>query len=195
MGAGHNIRERRLFGDIIEKNRLANRIRKLGNAIQAWRGRLRQRQSRRWRAQYARSIHRYALSLDQLQAEVLRKAQNLRARIQQEIHVSDDEIKQFHEQYKTEVAELKAAETTLEEARRAVVEAEVHGVPEVKSPQHAAVILANLRRAHRRRERRTRVEAKDVRSVQAELASEAKDKVVLAHELRRAVEEIEALAP
>ena len=55
--------------------------------------------------------------------------------------------------------------------------------------------LAELRHNHWRAERQARKEANDVKAVEQELASEARDREILTVELHKLLEEIELLRP
>jgi hypothetical protein len=187
--ARHNPRERRLFHDLNEKNRLAEEFRLLSARLRRWQNRMRKKRGKRWQAQYARSIRRAQERLAELQPELLSRAEGLKARIQEEQKVSRDEVKQFEQQYKKEVAELKEAQQALEEARDSLDEAKT----EALKPEEAGILLADLRRKRRDAAREMRRESRDLKRVEQEMEAEEQDKAVLSYELRRIVAEIEGL--
>jgi chromosome segregation ATPase len=194
MTAQHVARERDLLSGIHEKNSLVCRMQRLNSGIRRWTERLRTRRSRRWQAQLRQSIERYSRELKTLQQEVLQRSRRLKERIEKELRISPDEVRQFQEQLRREVDEAVQAQKRLDEARQALAEAEA--TPEdklAKTPQEAMQILQNLRRSYRRAQSQASSESKDVTRVKKEIASEAADRPVLEHELRRAVQEIEAL--
>lgn len=208
----HNPRERRLFTDVSNKNHLSRQIRRLAHSVRQWRARMEKRRSKRWKAQYGNSIQRASAKLEVLERDVQSRAQELKSRIQEELEVSETEVQQFEEQHKKEVQELKAVRKELKAAEHALSGAENPAEPrqarkgakdsKQKSGAGAAQQalsdaenLAELRQKHRRLERQAHKEAKDVKEVEAELASEARDEQVLTAELHRLLEEIEILRP
>ena len=148
------------------------------------------RRSHRWRARYTNSIRRAAAKVEELEQQVLSRAQGLRLRVQEELEVSVEEVQAFEEQHKKEVMELKEAHQALRMAEQALSGAELASEAKDKADR-----LAELRHKHRRAERQARKEAKDVEAVEQELTSEARDREILAVELHKLLEEIELLRP
>ena len=148
------------------------------------------RHSNRWRARYTKTILRAAAELEELEPQVLSRAQELRLRVQEELEISVEEVQAFEEQHKKEITELKAAQQALGTAEQALSGDDLESEAKDK-----ADLLAELRRKHRRAERKARKEAKDVKTVEQELASEARDREVLTVELHKLLEEIELLRP
>ena len=175
--------------DLTEKNRLAGEFRRLSMHMQRWQQRMRKRRSKRWRAQYGGSIRRGEERLVELRAELLTRAEDLRARIQDEQKISETEVRQFAEQYKKEVEELKRARKALAEAREVLAEA----ASKAPDTEEAAAVMAKLRRKHQRAAGDVRRETKEVKTAKQEVLSEEQDKVVLTYELRRILAEIESL--
>ena len=193
MARVHNRRERRLFKDLGEKNRLSAELRRVTYRMRRWQDRMKKRRGKRWQAQYRNSLQRAAGRLEVLERELLVRAEKLKLRIQDEFEVSVEEVSQFEEQYKKEVQELVLAEQELREAQEAVVKAESAGGEQISHSQKTAELLSELQRRHRHAELRARAEAKDVKAVEREIASEVKDKDILTQELHRIVEEIQTL--
>lgn len=185
--AVHNPRERRLFRDLDEKSALTREVRRLASSMRRWQARLAKRQSKRWSAQYTGSIRRTSASVEDLQRQVLSRALDLKSRIQEELEMSVEEVQQFEEQHKKEVQELRASRQELRAAEQALSDA--------ATARDKADSLSELRRTVRHAERKARKEAKDVGEVEEELASEARDKHTLTHELHQLLNEIELLGP
>ena len=187
--ARHDPKERRLFRDLNEKNRLAGEFRRLSSRARHWRARLGRGPSRRWQAQYRNSLRRAVVRLSELRAELLSRAEELRARIQEEQKLSKTEIKKFEKQYEKEVAELRAAQQAAAEASEAIATARADG----GETEQTAAVLSELRRKNWNAAKDLRREASEVKKAEQEIASEEQDKVILTYELRRIVAEIESL--
>lgn len=187
--ARHDPRERRLFRDLNEKNRLAGEFRRLSSRARHWRARLRRGPSKRWQAQYRNSLRRADARLAKLRAELLSRAEQLKARIQEEQKLSKTEIKQFEKQYEKEVAELKEAQQAAAAAREVIAKAR----QEAGETDQAAEVLAELRRKSWNAAKDLRRESSEVKKAEQEIASEEQDKAILTYELRRIVAEIESL--
>ena len=188
--SAHNPRERRLFRDLQEKNVLTRQIQRLASSMWRLQARAAKRRSHRWRARYTNSIRRAATKVEELEQQVLSRAQELRLRVQEELEISVEEVQAFEEQHKKEVMELKEAHQALRTAEQALSGAELASEAKDKADR-----LAELRHKHRRAERQARKEAKDVETVEQELASEARDREILTVELHKLLEEIELLRP
>ena len=188
--SAHNPRERRLFRDLQEKNVLTRQIQRLASSMRRLQASAAKRRSHRWRARYTNSIRRAATKVEELEQQVLSRAQELRLRVQEELEISVEEVQAFEEQHKKEVMELKVAHQALRTAEQALSGAELASEARDKADR-----LAELRHKHRRAERQARKEAKDVEAVEQELASEARDREILTVELHKLLEEIELLRP
>ena len=188
--AEHNPRERRLFNDLQEKSALTRQVRRLASSMQRWQASAAKRRSNRWRAQYTKSIRRAAAMVEELEPQVLSRAQALGSRVREELDLSVEEVQKFEEQHKKEVLELQAAQQALRKAQHALSGAEL-----ASEARDKAEGLAGLRQQHRRAARRARQEAKDVTAVEQELESEARDREILTVELHKLLEEIELLRP
>ena len=147
------------------------------------------RRSHRWRAQYTNSIQRAEAKVEELEQQVVSRAQELRFRVQEELKISVEEVLAFEEQHKKEVAELKVAHQALHATEQAL------GTELKSEARDKADRLAELRHKHRRAERQAHKEAKDVEAVEQELESEARDRENLTVELHKLLEEIELLRP
>ena len=195
--AEHNPSERRLFRDLQEKHVLTKQVRHLVSAVRRWQVQVATRRSKRWAAQYTNSIRRASARLEDLERQVLTRAQALRLRVQEELETSVEEVQSFEEQHRKEIRELEVSQQELREARLALSGAATSSKEQTppSEAENKALNLAELQRRHRRAERHARKEAKDVEAVERELASEARDKETLASELHRLLEEIEVLRP
>lgn len=187
--ARHDPRERRLFEDLNEKNRLAGEFRRLSSRAAHWRRRLSRGPSKRWQAQYRISLRRADERLAALRAELLTRTEDLKARIQEEQKLSKAEIQKFEKQYEKEVAELKQARLAAAAASEAVAKAR----SAAEETEDAAAVLSELRRKNWGAARDLRRETSEAKKAEQEIASEEQDKRVLTHELRRIVAEIESL--
>lgn len=187
--AAHNPRERKLFRDLNEKNRMAEEFRRLSSLVRGWQKRMSRKQSRRWQAQYARSIARAQARLETMQPELLARAEELKVRIEEEQKVSKGEIKQLEKQYAKEVAELKQAQEALADAQAAEDKAKKQKL----DPEQAGAVMAELRRKRRDARREAQREARDLKKAEREIASEEQDSVTLAAEFRRIIAEVETL--
>ena len=186
----HNPRERRLFRDLQEKSVLTRQVQRLASSMRRLEARAAKRRSNRWRARYTNSIRRAAAKVEECEQQVLSLALELRLRVQEELEVSVEEVQAFEAQHKKEVMELKVAHQALHTAQQAL-----SGVELASEAKDKADRLAELRHKHRRAERRAHKEAKDVKAVEQELASEARDREILTVELHKLLEEIELLHP
>ncbi len=185
--AVHNIRERRLFRDLHEKSVLSRKIRRLASSMRRWEAGLTKKRGKRWKAQYTNAIRRASGDVEDLERQLLSQAQDLKSRIQEELKVSVEEVQQFEEQHRKEVQELQASRQALRAAEQALSSAE--------AAHDKADILSELQKTLRRAERTEHKEAKDVTEVKEELASEARDKETLTHELHQLLNEIALLGP
>ena len=185
----HNPRERRLFRDLQEKSILTRQIQRLSSSLRRWKARAAKRRSHRWRARYANSTQRTTAQVATLEQQVSSRAHELRLRVQEELEISVEEVRSFEEQHKKEIAELNVAHQALRATEQAL-SAEVASEARDKADR-----LAELRHKHRRTERQSRREAKDVKAVEQELASEAHDREILTIELHKLLEEIQLLSP
>ena len=195
--AEHNPSERRLFRDLQEKHVLTKQVRRLVSAVRRWQVQVATRRSKRWAAQYTNSIRRASARLEDLERQVLTRAQDLRLRVQEELETSLEEVQSFEEQHRKEIMELEVSQQELREARLALSGAATSSKKQTppSEAENKALNLAELQRRHRRAERHARKEAKDVEAVERGLASEARDKETLTSELHRLLEEIEVLRP
>ena len=108
--------------------------------------------------------------------------------------ISAKEVKEFAQQHRKELAELVEAQEALREAEGARTEAEGAVADKTTVSQKTAERLSRLRQTHQRAIRTARREAKDVTTVEREIASEEKDEAVLKSELQRVIGEIQALS-
>jgi len=195
--ARHNPRERKLFGDLSERNRLSEEFRRVSARVRAWRKRLQHKKGQRWQKQYRLSIARAEARLAVLRPLLLAQSEELKARIQEEEKVSKKEITQFEQQYRKEVAELKEAFEALDVANEAVDEAKAEARDAAadggREAQRAGELLHELRRNRRDAARELRREKRDLKRAEQEIDSEKQDALVLDYELRRVVAEIEGL--
>ena len=134
------------------------------------------------------SIRRAAAKVEELEQQVLSRAQELKLRVQEELEISVEEVQAFEEQHKKEVMELEVAHQALRTAEQAL-----SGPEPASKAKDKADRLAELRHKHRRLERQARKEAKDVSVVERELESEARDREILTAELHKLLEEIQLL--
>ena len=183
--AVHNIRARRLFRDLHEKSVLSRKIRRLASSMRRWEAGLAKKRGKRWQAQYKNAIRRASGDVEDLERQLLAQAQDLKSRIQEELKVSVEEVQQFEAQHKKEVQELQASRQALRAAKQALSSAE--------AAHDKADLLSELQKTLRRAERTEHKEAKDVTEVEEELASEARDKEILTHELHQLLNELALL--
>ena len=188
--SGHNRRERRLFRDLREKSVLTCQIQRLSSLMRRLQARAAKRRSNRWQARYTKSILRATAKVEELEPQVLSRAQELRLRVQEELEISVEEVQAFEEQHKKEIMELKVAHQALRTAEQALSGADLASEAREKADR-----LAQVRHKHRRAERQARKEAKDVKAVEQDLASEARDREILTVELHKLLEEIELFRP
>ena len=188
--SGHNRRERRLFRDLREKSVLTRQIQRLSSLMRRLQARAAKRRSNRWQARYTKSILRATAKVEELEPQVLSRAQELRLRVQEELEISVEEVQAFEEQHKKEIMELKVAHQALRTAEQALSGADLASEARDKADR-----LAQVRHKHRRAERQARKEAKDVKAVEQDLASEARDREILTVELHKLLEEIELFRP
>jgi len=192
--AGHDPRERQLFTDLQQKNRIAGELRRISGRMRRWQERLTQKRGKRWQAQYSISIRRAKAQLEGLRGELLSRAQDLKQRIETEQKVSKTEIQKFEKQYKKEVAELKQAQQELAAADEAFAKAQQKAGTESGDTEQSAAVLTELRRRRWNAAREATRETKDVKRAKKEIASEQHDKELLAYELRRTIAEIASLS-
>ena len=188
--SGHNRRERRLFRDLREKSVLTCQIQRLSSLMRRLQARAAKRRSNRWQARYTKSILRATAQVEELEPQVLSRAQELRLRVQEELEISVEEVQAFEEQHKKEIMELKVAHQALRTAEQALSGADLASEARDKADR-----LAQVRHKHRRAERQARKEAKDVKAVEQDLASETRDREILTVELHKLLEEIELFRP
>ena len=91
----HNPRERALFRDLNDKNRMTEEFRRLSSRLRSWKKRMGRKKGKRWQAQYSLSIERAQDRLAEMRPLLLAWAEELKARIEEEQKLSTDEIKQF----------------------------------------------------------------------------------------------------
>lgn len=192
--AGHDPGERRLFGDLNEKNRLAGEFRRLSGRVRRWQHGMARRRGKRWQAQYGRSISRANDRLAELRGELLTRARDLKQRMEKEQSISKSQVQGYEKQYKKEVAELKKAQEELAKANEALAEAQAKASAEAGETQKSAAVLAELRRKRWNAAQNAERETQEVKKAKKEIASEHSDRDVLAYELRRAIAEIESLS-
>ena len=155
--SNHNTRERRLFRDLHEKSDRTRQVQRLASSMRRLQARAAKRRSHRWRTRYTNSIRRAATTVEELEQQILSRAQELRLRVQEELEISVDEVQAFEGQHKKEIMELKAAHQALSTAEQALSDAEPASEAKDKADR-----LAELRHKHRRAEHKARKEAKDV---------------------------------
>ena len=185
----HNSRERALFRDLQEKNVLTKQVQCLAGSMHRLQARAAKRRSHRWKARYANSIRRAAAKVEELELQVVSRAQELRSRVQEELEISVEEVQAFEEQHKKEIAELEVAHQALRATEQAL------STELASEARDKADRLAELRHKHWRADRQARREAKDVDAVEQELESEARDREILTVELHKLLEEIQLLGP
>mgnify|MGYP000462809673 CR=1 FL=1 len=78
----HNPRERRLFRDLQEKSVLTRQVQRLAGSMRRLQARAAKRRSNRWRARYTNSVRRAAAKVEELEQQVLSRAQELEAMLQ-----------------------------------------------------------------------------------------------------------------
>jgi hypothetical protein len=187
--ARHNSRERQLFGDLNEKNRLAGEFRRLSSRVRDWRDRMGRKRGKRSQARYGQAIGKADERLQALRAELLERAEDLKARILEEKKISAAEVKKFEAQYKKEVEELRNAHEAMAESQEAMAEASAKS----RGVEWNGGVLSGLRQRHRNAARNLRREKGEVKKAAQEIESEARDEVILDNELRRILGEVAAL--
>ena len=173
-----------------EKSVLTCQIQRLSSLMRRLQARAAKRRSNRWQARYTKSILRATAKVEELEPQVLSRAQELRLRVQEELEISVEEVQAFEEQHKKEIMELKVAHQALRTAEQALSGADLASEARDKADR-----LAQVRHKHRRAERQARKEAKNVKAVEQDLASEARDREILTVELHKLLEEIELFRP
>lgn len=176
MGDTHNPVERALRRDISGHNGLRRQAVDLERRISRWADRAEGCKNKRRRKRLEASIERTRPTLAGLRERLQARGTELRNRIVTELKFSEGEVNAFQEKFRKEHAEYVKAAQAAGKARRAADKIEKEAPVET-----ANKVLRRLGRA----ERKARGEGKDVKAVERELTSEARDRAFFEDALHR----------
>ena len=181
---GHSSPERRLRADVEKRYELKNELTKKRLLINRLTWKLRHTKKRRLNNRYSATIKRLNAETGTLGRKLNEMNVELQKRIMEEMEFSEEEIRNFSEQYQKEHAEVQEMESRLKAIEEETVEPDVEETSEGEAAPKGAV--AERTRRILRRERRT------VEGIQREIDSEERDKVFFTRELRQITAELEA---
>ena len=175
--------EQRLKTDIHEKNTIARSLRRRLRQIERFRRRSPDLKGR-WKERYLITAARLEEGARRVAKELIASGEELQRRMQEELKISESEVKAFEQRFEKEQAEHQAA---LEKAKKsmnlyrheAANQAWRHASEEDRKDLHRLEDEGYTARAQAIKE------GKDVKKIAEELSSEAKDKAFFKLELER----------
>lgn len=176
----HSPVERAIRKDLSEKNALRRELEDRLKAAARWKARLAAEKKRGRGKRLEQSLSRYAARIEALRKDVLARDRDLQKRIVAEMKFSEQEVRDFESRYKKELDEAVKARASIAAAQKEEKDAEARGEPTVSD------LLRKVGRARRQALK----EDKDVKAVEKELTSEAKDRALFEAELQRIAAEI-----
>jgi hypothetical protein len=195
----HNIVERTIKSDIIRKNRLRKELLKQIHLVTDWTDQLNRLSNIRRRKKLLEDIDRYLPEIKEQKQILTQLIDSLQKRIKQEMKYSEKEIADLEASHKKEYKEMVKAQKLLAKTLNSKLSDEekskITGVPieqllnkeqEKKVVFPKELLLAKVNKQLNR-------EKKQVKEVEKELASEAKDKTLFQKELKRMILEQEIL--
>jgi hypothetical protein len=199
----HNPVERRIKKDIVIKNTLRKQLQKDINLVMKWTTQLKSSNNNRIKKRCVDNIKRFSGKIEKNKKTVLNMIDDLEKRIDEEIKVSKTEVKQLQELFKKEYDEMvdelllmlkveKGELTDEEKSKISGISIEEFASSINKNDKPKVAISKEFLLA--KAQKRYTGEAKDVKDVEKELASEEKDKILFQTELKRMALEKEILS-
>jgi len=198
----HNPIERRIKSDLILKNTLRKKLQKDIALVIKWAARSKNENNNRIKKRCIDNIKRYSKKIQTNKTTVLKMIDDLEKRINAEMKFSKAEVEQLQELFKKEYDEmvdelllvLKVEKGELTEDDKSKISGisieefarDFDNKDKPKIYLSKEFLLAKARK-------RYNSEAKDVKEVEKELASEEKDKILFQNELKRMALEKEIL--
>lgn len=195
----HNIIERAIKADIIRKNKLRKELLKQIHLVATWTDQLDRLGNRRKKKKLLEDINRYLPEIKEKKQLLMDMISKLQKRIKQEMKYSEKEITDLEASHKKEYKEMVKAQKLLTKALKSKLSDEekskITGVPIEqllsKEQEKKAVFPKELLLAKVKKQLNS--EKKQVKEVEKELASEAKDKILFQKEMKRMMLEQEIL--
>lgn len=195
----HNIIERSIKSDIIKKNKLRKELLKQIKLVTDWTDQLDKLSNMRKKKKYLADIARYLPQIKEKKQVLKEMITDLQKRIKQEMKYSEKEITDLEASYNKEYKDMVKAQKLLTKAIKSKLSDEekskITGVPleklltkeEKNKPAFPKeLLLAKVKKQLKK-------EKKQVKEVEEELASEAKDKTLFQKEMKRMMLEQEIL--
>lgn len=176
MADEHAPVERALRRDISTNNALRKQLAGLEGRVARWSAKAKDCRNKRQRKKLEATIERTRPAMKSMVERLRSNNGDLKKRIQEEMKFSEEEVRQLQERYRKEHAEFLKAAAAARNARRQADDL---------SKEAPATTARKVHRRIGRAERAVRAEGKDVKDVQKELDSEARDKIFFERELSR----------
>ncbi|MDP8214515.1 MAG: hypothetical protein RAO92_06010 [Candidatus Euphemobacter frigidus] len=195
----HTNIEKDIKKDIINKNTLLRKIRRMDRRVAQWREEARVCKNRRQKKKYLTTVARLADESSQLKPLVLAMVEDLDARIHEEMDFSVDEVKDFKDHLRQEREEMKKIEGELEVAEEKLrADGEKHA-EDVKAGRKEAETgkieeqVAADKAEEVKLKRWKEKELKQIGHLEKELVSEESDRKIFKEELKHIETEKEIL--
>ena len=181
---GHRSIEHKLRADIEERHNLKNEIEKKQSLVNKLTRKLEHGKKKQSNNRYSATIKRLNAEVETLKCELNEMNLDLQNRITNEVKFSEEEVRNFTDQYKKEYAEMIETQSKLNAIEEGTMEPDVEGESGEESVPKEAIVARTKRILDRER--------RIVDGIQKELSSEERDKVLFARELEQIMAELKA---
>jgi len=180
---GHSSVERRLRTDIEERHRLRNKLRKKRSLAVRLTRELELSKKKRLNNRYSVTVKRLDAEIEALEHRLNGMNLDLQKRIMDEMKFSEEEIKNFTDQYQKEYTEILETESKLKAIEEGTLESDDEETSEEESVSKEALVARTKRMLDRER--------KILDGIQKEIGSEERDKILFTKELQQITTELE----
>jgi len=194
----HTIVEKRIKRDIVLKNTMLKKMRRMNAKALRWREQANTVGNRRRQKKYRATVGRFLDEISRLRPVAQEMIEDLDERIHEELNFSREEVRTFKEDLAEEKARMDKVAGELKAVREKLKKDtdSLEGIPE-ESAARAREIKEELKKDQaraRRLKKKEEEEARQVEALKGELKSEAVDEKIMTEELKRIEEEKKIIA-
>jgi len=188
----HTRLEKDLKRDIVRKNTVMKRLRRLNRRADLWQKKAESGKNRRWNKKYIATSLRYRAEMNRLRNIIRPLVADLDERIHEEMEFSKQEVGDFKKQLKAEMEEMDRIGARLQEIEKQLKADEEKLGTDKPEPELEKKISAE-KKQKRELEKKKEEESKKTERLEKELKSEAVDEQIFSDELKHISKEKEQL--
>ncbi len=185
----HTAIEKSIKTDIIRKNTLLKKIRRMDRRVEEYRQQAAECRSRRHHKKYLATAARYSAEMNRLRPMALELVEDLDGRIHEELAFSVEEVNTFKDQLREEKAEVEKISAKLEKVEGKLHADQERYAEEIKTdkeapaPEKLKKLLDQEKVQDARLKKQKKMEEKKVAGLEKELSSEETDRKIFEGEL------------